>query len=86
MGQCHFIFMFITFETYKVIISKVLKLKNSVLKCTYFRDALLIPLLTCLTSFYGGFVIFSVLGFMAKRANVSVKDVVASGNQISSLV
>ena len=26
--------------------------------------------------------IFSVLGFMAKRANVSVKDVVASGNQI----
>ena len=30
--------------------------------------------------------IFSVLGFMARRANVSVKDVVASGSQTVSVI
>ena len=30
--------------------------------------------------------IFSVLGYLAKRANVSVKDVLESGNQTVSLI
>ena len=33
-----------------------------------------------LTSFYGGFVIFAVVGFMAKEANVTVEEVATEGN------
>ena len=32
-----------------------------------------------LTSFYGGFVIFSVLGFMAKEANTTVDKIATQG-------
>ena len=32
-----------------------------------------------LTSFYGGFVIFSVVGFMAKEANTTVDKVATQG-------
>ena len=35
------------------------------------------------TSLYGGFVIFSVLGFMAKKQGVSVGDVAESGNIVT---
>ena len=34
------------------------------------------------TSLYGGFVIFSVLGFMAKKQGVSVGKVASSGNVV----
>ena len=43
------------------------------------RDGLIIPLINCMTSFYGGFVIFSVLGFMAKEKGVSVEAVADEG-------
>ena len=33
------------------------------------------------TSFYGGFVIFSVLGFMAQKQGVDVKDVAKGGKK-----
>ena len=36
--------------------------------------------MNCGTSFYGGFVIFSVIGFMAQEAGLPVKDVVTTGN------
>nr|WLN44356.1 ORPHAN1 [Sinonovacula rivularis] len=43
------------------------------------RDAFLVPIINCGTSFYAGFVIFSTLGFMAGKNGVEVKDVVAKG-------
>ena len=44
-----------------------------------FRDAIIVPLVNCFTSFYAGFVIFSILGFMAHEAGVTVPDVATSG-------
>ena len=43
------------------------------------RDSFLIPIINCATSFYAGFAIFSVLGFMAKAKGVDVEDVAQSG-------
>ena len=39
----------------------------------------MVPIINCATSFYGGFAIFSVLGYMAAQKGVSVADVAASG-------
>ena len=44
-----------------------------------YRDALLTSAVNSATSFLAGFVIFSVLGYMAHRNNVEVKDVAAEG-------
>ncbi|CAG5114909.1 unnamed protein product [Candidula unifasciata] len=44
-----------------------------------FRDVLIASLADGLTSVYGGFVIFCVLGFLAKEANVSVTEVATQG-------
>ncbi|XP_013792546.2 sodium-dependent dopamine transporter-like, partial [Limulus polyphemus] len=44
-----------------------------------YRDALLTSAVNCATSFLAGFVIFSVLGYMAGQLNVEVKDVAADG-------
>ncbi|XP_042872914.1 sodium- and chloride-dependent glycine transporter 2-like [Penaeus japonicus] len=46
-------------------------------RCT--RDAVIVPILNCSASILAGFVVFSVLGFMAKRAGVSVEEVVDAG-------
>lgn len=46
-------------------------------RCT--RDALIVPVLNCSTSILAGFVVFSVLGFMAKRAGVSVEELAVAG-------
>lgn len=43
------------------------------------RDALIVPLIDCLTSFFSGFVIFTVLGAMAKAKGVEVADVAQGG-------
>ena len=40
---------------------------------------MIVPLVNCGTSFFGGFVIFSVIGFMAHEAGLPVEDVVKSG-------
>ena len=45
----------------------------------FFRDSILFTFFNSGTSFYGGFLIFSVLGFMAKNEGVEVKDVAKSG-------
>ena len=37
------------------------------------------PIINCGTSFYAGFVIFSVLGFMATKKHTTVASVVADG-------
>ncbi|XP_076054339.1 sodium- and chloride-dependent GABA transporter 1-like [Oratosquilla oratoria] len=43
------------------------------------RDALLVPVLNCLTSIFAGFVVFSVLGFMAQQTGTSVEEVTDAG-------
>lgn len=43
------------------------------------RDALLVPIIDCLTSFFSGFVIFTVLGFMAHDKGADIKDVATDG-------
>ncbi|KAK3755831.1 hypothetical protein QZH41_013375, partial [Actinostola sp. cb2023] len=42
-------------------------------------DTLIVSLINCGTSLFSGFVIFSVMGFMAHELGVEVKDVVKSG-------
>jgi hypothetical protein len=44
-----------------------------------FRDSLIVPIVNACTSVYAGFVIFSVLGYMAKTKGVAVDEVAASG-------
>ena len=45
-----------------------------------FRDCIWNALCNSGTSVYGGFLIFSILGFMAKHEGVEVKDVVQAGS------
>ena len=47
--------------------------------CSMFRDALIVSLGNCLTSFFAGFVIFGIIGFMAHELGVKVEDVAAQG-------
>lgn len=44
-----------------------------------YRDSIIFACVNSGTSFYGGFVIFSVLGFMAQKQGVDVKDVAKGG-------
>lgn len=39
--------------------------------------------MNCLTAFYAGFVVFSILGFLAHSINVDIKDVASSGPGLS---
>ena len=48
-----------------------------------FRDAIVIPIINSATSFYGGFVIFSVAGYMAHLTGKTVHEVGASGTNIT---
>jgi len=43
------------------------------------RDSVIVSLINCATSVFGGFVIFSVLGFMSVKTGVPVKHVATDG-------
>ena len=47
------------------------------------RDALMIGTINCLTSFFSGFPIFAILGFMAKTSGKNIEDVVQSGSALA---
>ncbi|XP_043937937.1 sodium-dependent noradrenaline transporter [Protopterus annectens] len=44
-----------------------------------YRDALLTSTVNCVTSFFSGFAIFSVLGYMAKKHGVNIEEVATEG-------
>ncbi|XP_059157975.1 sodium- and chloride-dependent neutral and basic amino acid transporter B(0+)-like isoform X2 [Physella acuta] len=50
------------------------KFNNNVL-----RDSIMVPIINCLTSFYAGFAIFSILGYMAETTGVAVENVTTDG-------
>ena len=43
---------------------------------------MIVPIINCCTSIFAGFVIFSVLGFMANESGKSVADVVTQGKSL----
>ncbi|XP_054755322.1 sodium- and chloride-dependent glycine transporter 1-like [Lytechinus pictus] len=57
-----------------ITLSSYNKFKNNV-----YRDALTVSVINCGTSIFAGFVIFSVLGFMAHDSGLDVEDVVDDG-------
>ncbi|KAK3084699.1 hypothetical protein FSP39_017685 [Pinctada imbricata] len=44
-----------------------------------YRDALVTSMINCLTSFFSGFVIFMLLGYMSETTNVPIEKVAAEG-------
>lgn len=50
------------------------------------RDTILIATINCLTSFFGGFAVFAIVGFMAKETGQDIEDVVQSGSAIVFVV
>ncbi|XP_058969883.2 sodium- and chloride-dependent taurine transporter-like [Pocillopora verrucosa] len=55
-------------------------------KNNFYRDSIIFTLCNSGTSFYGGFLIFSVLGFMAKNQGVTIEDVAKPGPGLAFVV
>ena len=59
---------------------------NYVHSCFLNRDSLIVAISNILTSFFAGFVIFSVIGFLAHELQVEVKNVVDQGAGLAFIV
>ena len=46
----------------------------------------MVPVCNCLTSFFAGFVIFGIIGFMAHEMNIGVGEVATGGQSVSQSV
>ncbi|KAF0311366.1 Sodium- and chloride-dependent glycine transporter 1 [Amphibalanus amphitrite] len=46
-------------------------------------DAIVVPVLNCFTSFFAGFVVFSVLGFMSHQTGVPIEKVATGGPSLA---
>ncbi|OAF71175.1 Na(+)/Cl(-) betaine/GABA transporter [Intoshia linei] len=57
-----------------ITLSSYNKFNNNIL-----RDSILIPLINCGTSFYAGFVIFSIVGYMSHKIGSPISETIASG-------
>jgi len=54
--------------------------------CVFCRDAVLVTVINCGTSLFAGFVVFSILGFMAEKQHVDVSKVADDGTLSFSLM
>ncbi|KAK7111566.1 sodium- and chloride-dependent glycine transporter 1-like [Littorina saxatilis] len=64
-----------------IALSSYNKFDNNVL-----RDSLMVPIINCATSIYAGFVVFSVLGYMANLRGVPVANVTQGGPGLAFVV
>ena len=46
-----------------------------------FRDSVIFALVNSGTSFFAGFIVFTILGYMAKLQNRNIRDVAESGEK-----
>lgn len=51
-----------------------------------FRDAFVLAFINSGTSFFSGFVVFSILGFMASEQGVDISKVAESGKSLQSFI
>lgn len=49
----------------------------------FVRDAWLVPLINCATSFLAGLVVFSVVGYMAQSAGIEIADMQLAGPELA---
>lgn len=47
--------------------------------CCCFRDTIIVCLADCLTSFFSGFVVFAVVGYMAVEMKQPIEEVATAG-------
>ena len=55
----------------------------SVCLSVIYRDALMTSVINCSTSFFSGFIIFMILGYMAQRTGQPIEEVATEGKNCS---